>query len=216
MWHRGNGGRHRRGRADYFVGDRWVYDAHDGFFRTVAHWEETHEVVAISPESITVRITQKGPTVDGVRTEQWAAPGMVRIGAVFDNETRRFATPLQRYDFPLVPGKTWNQRVVQFDETVQKAGEINRYVRIGGWEKVTTPGGTFNAIEMRISMWLDDETFWRYPTSCNYLLLYSPAVRGMVHEEKEVEYLEKGGFDNASLRSQHAVLDLTSFTPGKP
>ena len=47
-------------------------------------------------------------------------------------------------------------------------------------------------------------------------LLYSPAVRGMVHEEKEAEYLEKGGFENTSLRSQHAVLDLTSFTPGKP
>ena len=106
--------------------------------------------------------------------------------------------------------------MVQFDESVQKSGEINRYVRVGGWEQVATPAGTFNAIEIPISMWLDDETFWRYPTSCNYLLLYSPSVRGMVHEEKEAEYLEKGGFDRASLRSQHAVLYLTSFTPGKP
>lgn len=199
----------------YLVGDRWVYNAHDGFFRSVAYWEETREVLAVSPEGMTVRITVKGDTINGVRTEQWAAPGMVRVGAVFENETRRFSTPLKRYDFPLVPGKTWNQHVNQFDETANKEGEINRYVRVGGWQKVTTAAGTFDAISMRISMWLDDETFWRFPTSCSYLLLYSPAVRGMVHEEKEAEYLDKS-MPNGTFRSQHAVLDLISFTPGKP
>src|SRR5512143_3898596 len=48
----------------YLVGDRWVYAAHDGFFRTVAYWEETREVIAVSPDGITVRITAKGPAID--------------------------------------------------------------------------------------------------------------------------------------------------------
>ena len=201
----------------YLVGDRWVYNAQDGFFRSVVTWVETREVTAVSPDGITVRVTQKGPSVDNVRTEQWAAPGLVKVGAVFDNETRRFATPLKRYDFPLVPGKVWNQRVNQVDETAKTEGEINRYVSVRGWGSVTTPAGTFDAINMQISMWLADETFWRYATNCNYALQYSPAVRGMVHEEKEAQYREKNDFNSVTtMRAQHAVLDLVSFTPGKP
>jgi hypothetical protein len=200
----------------YLVGDRWSYNAQDGFFRTVSHWEETHEIIAVAAEGITVRVTAKGATISGERIEQWAAPGMVRVGSLLDNETRRFSTPLQRYDFPLVPGKVWNQRVNQVDEASGKEGEINRYVRVGDWTSVTTPAGTFDAIQMRVSMWLDDETFWRFPTSCSYLVQYSPAVRGMVHAEKECEYKEKGlGNAGIAIRSQHAVMDLVSFAPGR-
>ena len=60
----------------YRVGDRWVYHGDDGF-RVKTEWDETHEVVAIGPEGITVRITLKGPTTDVTRTELWAAPGQV-------------------------------------------------------------------------------------------------------------------------------------------
>lgn len=201
----------------YLVGDRWVYNGQQGFFRTVTHWEETHEVVAVSAQGITVRVTVKGDVLNGERTEQWSAPGMVLVGDLVDNETRRFSSPLQRYDFPLVPGKTWNQRVNQVDETDKTEGVINHYVHVGGWENVTTSAGTFNALNLRIFMWLADETFWRFATNCNYVLQYSPAVRGKVHEEKECEYREKGGRDSTiPIRTQHATIDLVSFTPGKP
>src|SRR5258705_9406778 len=89
---------------DYRVGDRWVYHGNDGF-RVKTEWDETHEVTAIGPDGITVRITQKGPTTNVTRTELWSAPGQVKVGAVYDNDTRRFAVPLQRYDFPLAAGK---------------------------------------------------------------------------------------------------------------
>src|SRR5258705_5642256 len=88
----------------YRIGDRWVYHGDDGF-RVKTEWDETHEVTAIGPDGITVRITQKGPTTNVTRTELWSAPGQVKVGAVYDNDTRRFAVPLQRYDFPLAAGK---------------------------------------------------------------------------------------------------------------
>src|SRR6266576_5473510 len=94
----------------YRVGDRWVYQASDGF-RAPATWVETHEVVSVGPAGISVRVTQRGDTIDTVRTEEWSAPGLVTIGALYDSETRRFAMPLQRYNFPLVPGHVWNQWV---------------------------------------------------------------------------------------------------------
>ena len=65
-------------------------------------------------------------------------------------------------------------------------------MRVGGWEKVSTPAGAFDAIRMRVLMRLDDEEFWRYPTTCNYLVWYAPAVGAPVREEKEAEYYERG------------------------
>jgi hypothetical protein len=201
----------------YRVGDRWVYSATDGFYSPV-RWEETREVVAIAPDGITVRVTQKGPTVDTARTEQWAAPGQVRAGALFDDETRRFATPLRRYEYPLVPGKTWNQWVDNYNESTQKEGQINRHVRVGGWEKVSTPAGDYDVLRLRVLTRLDDDEFWRWPTECNYLIAYAPAVRGIVREDKEAQYREKGDANDSLtvMRSQHAVLELVSFTSGRP
>jgi hypothetical protein len=200
----------------YRVGDRWVYKAKDGF-RSPVTWDETREVIAIGADGITVRVSQRGEVVDNTFTEVWAAPGQVRVGTLFVGETRRFALPLQRENFPLVPGKAWNQRVDNYNEYTKKEGQINRYVRVGGWKTVTTPAGTFEAIQMRVIMRLDDEEFWRWGTDCNYLVSWAPAVRGMVEEEKEAQYYEKGGpYDNgAAIRSQHATLELVSFTPGK-
>ncbi len=200
---------------DYRVGDRWVYHGDDGF-RVKTEWDETHEVIAIGPDGITVRITQKGPTTDVTRTEIWAAPGQVKVGAVYDNATRRFAVPLERYDFPLAAGKVWNQRVDNYNEATQASGNINRWVRVGGWEKVATPAGTFDAVSMQVVMRLDDETFWRWPTTCNYAVWYAPAAHGVVREELDAQYAERdGGLDGgAVVRTQHGVLQLISFTPG--
>ncbi len=201
---------------DYRVGDRWVYHGDDGF-RVKTEWDETHEVIAIGPDGITVRITQKGPTTNVTRTEIWAAPGQVKVGAVYDNATRRFAVPLERYDFPLAAGKVWNQRVDNYNEATQASGNINRWVRVGGWEKVATPAGTFDAVSMQVVMRLDDETFWRWPTTCNYAVWYAPAAHGVVREELDAQYAERdGGLDGgAVVRTQHGVLQLISFSPGR-
>jgi len=82
---------------------------------------------------------------------------------------------------------------------------------------VTTPAGVFDAIRLRVLMRLDDEEFWRYATTCNYLIWYAPAVGAAVREEKEAEYYERGDSRDGvgAIRAQHTVLELTSFSPGK-
>jgi len=197
----------------YHVGERWVYRAREGF-RSPTVWEETHEVTAAGPEGIVVRVTVKGPTIDGVRYESFSAPGVMRQGSLMDLETRRFATPVDRYRYPLASGETWNQWVNNFNEMTKKEGQINRYVRVGGWEKVSTPAGEFDAIRMRVMMRLDDEEFWRYPTTCNYLIWYAPAVGATVREEKEAQYFEKGEEldGNGAIRSQHTLIELVAYT----
>jgi hypothetical protein len=194
-------------------GDRWVYRGREGF-RLPVVWEETHEVTGVGRD-IRVRVSYSGG-VTGDRTELLAGPGLLQVGSVMDIETRRFAEPLRRYAFPLTPGEAWNQWVANTNETAKRSGQINRYVRVGGWEKVTTPAGTFDAIRLRVLMQLDDEEFWRGPTMCNYLVWYAPAVGAPVREEKEAQYYEKGDrFDGMNVvRSQHTLIELVAFSRG--
>jgi hypothetical protein len=180
-------------------------------------WTETHEVTAIGPDGIHVRVTYEGPQVHGSRDEILVAPGLVKQGALMDIETRRFATPLSRFRFPLAVDQRWNQWVANFNETTGREGQINRYVQVGGWERVPTPAGVFDAIRMRVLMRLDDEEFWRYPTTCNYVIWWAPAVGAPVREEKDAEYREKGDELDAggAIRAQHTLLELITFTPGR-
>src|SRR6266567_1972577 len=184
----------------YRVGDRWTFQGQDGFLAK-QRWVETHEVMAVDPSGIKVRITQKGDGIFNVRTEEWSAPGQVRVGALYDHEMRYFNVPLQRFDFPLASGEKWNQWVRNADETMKTDGTINRYVRVGGWEKISTPAGMFDAIKLGVVMRLDDEKFWRGPTICTYSVWYAPAVRNVVREERDANYLEKSEGD--SVRTQH-------------
>ena len=201
----------------YRVGDRWVYHGIEGF-RVKTEWEETHEVTAIGPEGITVRITQRGPApMDATRTEVFTAPGQMKIGAAYVNETRRFSVPLQLYNFPLAAGKVWNQWVGTYNDMTRESGQLNRYVRVAGWDKVSTPAGSFDALRLEVLMRLDDETFWRYATMCNYAVWYAPAAHGVVREDLRAQYAEKdGGLEGgAAVRTQHGVLQLVSFTAGR-
>ena len=197
----------------YRVGDRWVYQASDGFLAPTT-WVETHEVVSVDAAGISVRITQRGDTTDTVRTERWSAPGLITTGAVYDSETRRFALPLQRYNFPMAPGRVWNQWVDNVNDSTHREGAINRYVVVGDWQKITTAAGTFDAIQLRVVMRLDDDEFWRGPTTCNDRVWYAPEVRAFVRANRDAGYVERGGPDPASVWTQHAVVELRSFTPG--
>lgn len=195
----------------YRVGDRWVYRAKDGY-RAPVVWDETHEVVGVGADGIVVRITQKGPTLENQRTERLAAPGIVTVGAVFDNETRRFAPPLRRFEFPLTPGARWNQSLDSYDEALGKQDPLQRTVIVRGWEQVTTPAGTFDALSMRVFMQLNLNDPFKYPTQCNYELWWSPVAGATVRETKYATYREKGDIvGGVEFRSQNAVLELSSY-----
>ena len=200
----------------YRVGDRRVYRWRDGFREPIV-WEETHEVTAANPQSVTVRVTARGPTVDVERVEQWVAPGVVRVGALFALETRNFDPPLSRYRFPLTPGERWSQKVRDPNEPPGPYGLIDYYAIVGGYEPVETPAGRFDALRLRVFIRLDDEAFWRYPTECNYLVWYAPAIGASVRELRQADYQEKGSsrFDAFSrVRSQYAQLELVAFARG--
>ena len=64
-------------------------------------------------------------------------------------------------------------------------------------------------------MQLDDATFWRYGTDCDYLVWYAPSVGAMVKEEKRSSYREKEGMEGITVPGQHATVELISFSRGR-
>jgi hypothetical protein len=199
---------------DWRIGDRWTYDAADGFRQPVT-WTETREVIGSGADGFQLRVTQKGPTVDSTRIEQWPTPGSLRVGAVFDNEMRTFTPPLPRFDFPLAPGQRWSLFADNVNATTGRSGQINYFVRVSGWDRTTAGGTTYDTLALRLLIRLDDEEFWRNATECNHLFHYAPSIGGTVLEERDAQYLERGDARSAiPIRSQHAQLTLTEFRRG--
>lgn len=197
------------------VGDRWTYHASDGY-RSQVTWEETHEITSIAPGAITVKVATKGAGVDHTRTEIWSAPGVIVQGAIYEAETRKFDPPWIRYKFPLTTGESWSQQIRDPAKEAGPYGPMQAKATVGGYEQVKTAAGTFNAIKLRYFVRLDDETFWRYPTECDYVVWYAPDPGVMVRAEKRSSWREKGGQGRGQPGNfgQRAVYQLVSFTRG--
>jgi hypothetical protein len=196
------------------VGDRWVYNCSDGY-RVKVTWTETHEVITIDSTGIAVRVSLVGPTMNSSRVELWQAPGIVRVGSIYDDAINRdFKAPLIRYQFPLTPGGSWHQDVHYFDPANQLVSNVERYVKVGGYETVITPGGTFNAIAMRTIMSVDDNNAFYFPIQCNYVTWWAPEVGGKVKETKYATYRERGDEQAIQIRAQNTLIELASFSKG--
>ena len=197
----------------YRVGDRWTYHGEEGF-RVKAVWEETHEITAVGPDGITVQVTTTGPGLNSARTEKWRSPGVVQVGAVLDDGTRRFDPALVRYQFPLTTGDSWQQRIRDLDQPPGPFGPILRHVTVGGYQGVTTPAGTFDAIMMRVILTLDDETAFRWPTQCTGIVRYAPPAAAAAEIEYTCWWRDKGDQDAINRPGPNPVLRLTSYKRG--
>jgi hypothetical protein len=197
----------------YRVGDRWDYGVADGFREPVV-WNEVHEVTELGAQGLHVRVVvlRDGRLLE--REELWSQPGLLLQGALLENETRQFDTPLRRFDFPLEPGKRWDERVRNYDVAQKHAGEISQTVVVEQWARVGTRAGTFDALRMRVVTRLDDGEFWRQPTQCSDVLWYAPDVRNVVRAERDAQYVQGTGASAALVRSRHAVVELLAFAAG--
>jgi hypothetical protein len=196
------------------VGDRWTYRATDGYGNKVA-WEEAYEITSIAPDAINVKVSVTGSGVNHTRTEIWSAPGVMVQGAIYEAETRRFEPAWIRYKFPMAPGDKWSQDIRDPNQQPGPYGPMQSKVTVGGYERVTTPAGAFDAIKIRYFLRLDDETFWRYPTECDYFVWYAPELGVMVREEKKSHWLEKGRTSATANFGQRAIYQLVSYTRAK-
>ena len=63
-----------------------------------------------------------------------------------------YAKPVPIYPFPLTPGKTWKEEVKWQVPDISLNGKSEVEGKIGNWEDVTVPAGTFHAIEGEVKI----------------------------------------------------------------
>jgi hypothetical protein len=89
-----------------------------------------------------------------------------------------YAKPLMLYPFPLAPGKTWTQEVRWQMREPAASGRTYLSGRLGEWQNVTVPAGTFRAIEGVVKLRLIGRNAEGDVTTIRYW--YAPSVNRFV------------------------------------
>ena len=86
-------------------------------------------------------------------------------------------------------------------------------MKVGGYETVTVPAGTFNAITMRTMMSVDDNNPFRFPTQCDYVTWWAEVAGNIVRMTKYSTYRERGdSLDGGQIRAQNTTIELASYS----
>jgi hypothetical protein len=199
----------------FVVGDHWEYRITDGLRRGATTRLDV-QVVAVNAGVATMHRVFVDSYGRSEQTEEIDADGGLRVGALRNNEVRRFSPPLKLLDFPIGQRGSWRQVVDTFRRDTQLKDDIRIYGEVQGRTPVTVPAGTYDAVAIYRIVQLDDDEFWRSKTTRRDSVRYAPEVKGVVREVHDAEYFElHGGPDSATIRTEYTTTELVSFTPGK-
>lgn len=113
------------------------------------------------------------------RTLQFTSDWNLISSRNLDESGFDYAPPLKYFDFPLYPGKTWQQTS---SETNIKTGAVREHTlsaTVGDWEEVSVPAGTFRAIRITIQTKLLDPATAQESSGTD-ISWYSPIIRRSV------------------------------------
>jgi hypothetical protein len=195
------------------VGDHWQYKITDNLRRGAITMLDA-EVVSIANGVATLREVYEGPNGRSELAEEINANGWLVVGALKEELTRRFPTPLEMYDFPLEQAKSWRQTVDTTSPDTQLPAQILTYGTVQGMRPVTAPSGTFDAVYIYRILQLDDEQFWRTRTERRDSVWYVAQVKGPARELRDAQFTMYSGGVGSVVRSENTTRELTSFKPG--
>jgi len=123
-----------------------------------------------------------------------------------DNSGLDYSPPLKYFEFPLSPGKNWQQTST---ETNIKTGTIRKHKIsgvVGDWEDITVPAGTFHAIKVILNTEVVNPVTGEKNTGTD-ISWYAPDVKRSIKSEvtsrNEVDSTE-----------QKSIAQLISFNAG--
>ena len=99
-----------------------------------------------------------------------------------DGESLEYTPPLKYFEFPLYPGKEWAQTSIETNSKTANKRSFTLRAKVGEWETVTVPAGTFNAIKIIISTELLDQASGFKSTGTD-ISWYVPELRKSVKSE---------------------------------
>ena len=132
-----------RPAPDYRVGDRWVYHVVDGYPPRRSSGTRRTRSPPIGPDGHHGDGSPpRGPTVNVERFEKWPAPGVVLLGAVYEDETHRFDPAAHALPVSADDGRRGGTRG-SATSTSRRAvrSRIVRHVTVGGYAEGHHAGG---------------------------------------------------------------------------
>ena len=196
------------------VGDHWQYRITDNLRRGAITILDA-DVVSVTGGTATLRLAYTNES--GARreaTEEIDANGGLVVGALKEEQTRRFPTPLQMFQFPLQAGQTWRQTVDTISPETQLKAQILVYGTVQNQTSVSVPAGIYDAIYVYRILQLDDEQFWRTRTERRDYVWFVPQVKAAAKENHDASYVQLGGGANSVIRSENTTRELLLFKPG--
>ena len=196
------------------VGDHWQYRITDNLRRGAITMLDA-DVVSVAGGMATLRLAYTDP--NGARrdaTEEIDANGGLVVGALKEERTRRFPTPLQLYQFPLQAGQTWRQVADTISPETQLKAQILVYGTVQNQTTVTVPAGPYDAVYIYRILQLDDEQFWRTRTERRDYVWFAPQVKAAAKENHDASYLMLGAGVNSVIRTENTTRELMLFKPG--
>lgn len=191
------------------VGDRWLYRLTD-LYNGGTIGETTVEVTAVSPE---IRLRIDPTTGDAPLEERYADPWTVIAETVYD-APMVFETPM-----PVVPpgaraGQSLASRTRYRSPLSSQPLAWAQRLRVVGWERVTVPGGRFEALRIEKIADFRHPEFFRDRSERVDVLWYSPQVGRWVQREWTGSY-EPGSPVRRIARSREARVrwSLTGWQP---
>ena len=144
----------------FVVGDRWEYRITDGLRRGATTRLDV-QVVAMNAGVATMHLVFVDSYGRSEQTEEIDADGGLRVGALRNDQVRRFSPSLKLLDFPIGQRSSWRQVVNTFRRDTQLDDNILIYGEVQGRAPVTVPAGSYDAVAIYRIVQLDDEEFWR-------------------------------------------------------
>ena len=174
-------------RPEIRVGDLWRYQITDTLTNLT-------EAISIEVTSVTEsRIHTRSSRASSVAASRSTADG---VSEVWDRDWNQLSSGTIVYvpfypalQFPLEPGKQWRGSVQWNSGSGMLRHDLT--TQVTGWERVTVPAGTFDALRMNVRGYISETgTINYYPQmgSISNVIWYAPAIGQIV--KKEIGYID--------------------------
>jgi len=126
------------------VGDRWVTEVVD-HQDSMLNYRAERTVTEVGPDRIFTSVRTLGK--DYVRVVEYTGEWALVATHLRSGATTTYSPALPYVSFPVQPGKSWQERVVETDaEGKQRVHDVS--ARVEAWESVHVPAGTFSAVKI--------------------------------------------------------------------
>ncbi len=189
---------------EHKVGDTWVYNKIDGWTGALV-FVVVSSVRDLSPRGAVIEAVVPGSTIV---TRMQRDPGFNLVRTETPNGVQTVSPSYPSYAFPLAIGKTWTQKA-SIANSAQPDKDVTAWFegRVVGWELVTVPAGTFDAVRIELKAnYRASSGEGNWNGTITDRLWYAPAVRNAV----KYEYQDTVG----TSKYTHEAYELVRFWNG--